>query len=203
MSGIWLAWAAYLLLTASPGPSNMAIALLAMQRGRAQAMIFAAGVISGSFCWALLSAGGLAQVLLAHDTLLLLLRYLGAAYLLWLSGRAVRSLCSRNRDVASPVLAGSGWRLFGRGLLLHLTNPKAGFGWLAILTLALPSLTAPSQLLVVLLGCVLLAIGVFGGYALLFSRPRAQAAYQRWRRSCDGALALVCGLAGVRLLFTR
>ncbi|PPC78181.1 lysine transporter LysE [Pokkaliibacter plantistimulans] len=203
MNGIWLAWAAYLLLIVSPGPSNMAIALLAMQRGRRQAAIFAAGVITGSFSWALLSAGGLANVLLEHDTLLLLLRYLGAAYLLWLSARATRSLW-RGTDVASaPIMADAGWRLYGRGLLMHLTNPKAGFGWLAILTLALPSLTAPSQLLVVLLGCALLAIGVFGGYALLFSRPQAQAAYQCWRRSCDGALALVCGLAGIKLLLAR
>lgn len=47
----------YLVATASPGPSNMAIMGTAMKKGRGAALALAAGVVSGSMVWALLAAG--------------------------------------------------------------------------------------------------------------------------------------------------
>jgi threonine/homoserine/homoserine lactone efflux protein len=53
---VLLAYIAYFIGTASPGPSNLAIMSLAMRSGRKAALTFALGVVSGSFCWALLAS---------------------------------------------------------------------------------------------------------------------------------------------------
>ncbi|MGK2908425.1 MAG: LysE family transporter [Sphingobium sp.] len=58
-SQIALVYATYLLATASPGPSNMAIKATAMRDGRSPALALAAGVIAGSLFWAILAATGI------------------------------------------------------------------------------------------------------------------------------------------------
>ena len=62
-ANVLLAYSAYFVGTASPGPSNLAIMGIAMNAGRRAALVFALGVISGSFFWALLASLGLSAVL--------------------------------------------------------------------------------------------------------------------------------------------
>ncbi|MEC5293525.1 LysE family transporter [Aurantimonas sp. C2-6-R+9] len=60
---LFLVYATYLIATASPGPSNMAIMGVAMERGRMSAIVLALGVVTGSMFWALLAVTGLSAVL--------------------------------------------------------------------------------------------------------------------------------------------
>jgi hypothetical protein len=60
---VLIAYSAYFVGTASPGPSNLAIMSLAMSAGRRSALTFALGVVSGSFFWALLASLGLSALL--------------------------------------------------------------------------------------------------------------------------------------------
>src|SRR6201999_2954503 len=90
-ANLLLAWSAYLVGTASPGPSNLAIMSIASTSGRRTAFAFAAGVISGSFFWAMLAALGLSAALTAYSGFLVGVKICGGLYLLWLafkSGRA-------------------------------------------------------------------------------------------------------------------
>ncbi len=47
-----LVYTAYIIAAGSPGPSNMRIMSVAMDHGRRSALVFAAGVVSGSIFWA-------------------------------------------------------------------------------------------------------------------------------------------------------
>lgn len=63
---VLIAYSAYFVGTASPGPSNLAIMSLAMSAGRRSALTFALGVVSGSFFWALLASLGLSGMLATY-----------------------------------------------------------------------------------------------------------------------------------------
>lgn len=64
---VLIAYGAYFVGTASPGPSNLAIMSLAMSGGRRAALTFALGVVSGSFFWALLASLGLSAMLASYS----------------------------------------------------------------------------------------------------------------------------------------
>ncbi|MFT7401631.1 MAG: threonine efflux protein [Hydrogenophaga sp.] len=90
-ANLWLAWSAYLLMTASPGPSNMAIMGVAMTTGRRDALTLAAGVLRGSCLWGLAAALGLSTLLMGYAHAMGVLKILGGLYLLRLSFQSARS----------------------------------------------------------------------------------------------------------------
>ncbi|MEH3148254.1 MAG: LysE family translocator [Methylobacterium frigidaeris] len=199
-------YAAYLLATASPGPSNMAIMAAAMSRGRRAALALAAGIVTGSLFWAVLAATGLSAVLAAYAEALVVIRVAGGLYLLHLAYRSARAALAASpppsrvaEGARRPELAA----LYGRGVLLHLANPKAILSWIAIMSLGLSAGGAPERLAAIVGGCGVLGVAVFGGYALAFSAAPVVRAYRRARRWIEATLAVVFGVAGLRLLASR
>ena len=208
LAGLWLALGIYGLGTATPGPSNMAIAATAATQGRRPALVLAAGVVSGSACWGLLAAAGLSSVLASYAQAMAWLKLIGGAYLLWLGWRAARQALHSGADMPtadasqSPSPPATG-RLYLQGLAMHLTNPKVILSWLAIVTLALPAGAPASATLPVVAACVTLGLAVFGSYALVFSTGQARRWLAKAGRWLHGLLALVFGVAGIRLLLAR
>ncbi|MEX6664209.1 LysE family translocator [Pseudomonas sp. W2-17] len=201
-----LVYTAYIVGAASPGPSNMRIMGVAMHRGRRPALMLAAGVISGSFFWGSMAATGVSAVLTQYAEALTLLKILGGAYLLFLAFKAARSALTSTEKVEREIAdapALSGWRLYQRGLLMHLTNPKALLGWVATMTLGLGAQATPQTVAVILAGCAVLSVTIFCGYALVFSTAPMIRAYRRARRWIEGTLTLVYATAGLKLLYSR
>jgi threonine efflux protein len=203
-ANVLLAYTAYFIGTASPGPSNLAIISLAMGSGRKAAFAFALGVMSGSFSWALLASLGLSAVLATYSQLLVAVRVVGGLYLLWLAWKSARSALTPQMPLAHTTRTpDSSQRLYVRGLLLHLTNPKAILVWLSIVSLAVPATGGTSHTAPVVLGCMGIGVFVFSSYAVLFSTGTARRAYGSIRRWLDGSLAVVFSVAGVKLLSSR
>ncbi|PVE25155.1 amino acid transporter [Microvirga sp. KLBC 81] len=201
-----LVYAAYAIATASPGPSNMAIMGVAMSRGRAPAVVLAAGIVTGSLFWAILAATGISAILSAYAGALFALKIAGGLYLLYLAYKAARSALSAKEPQALSVADGARANysaVYRRGVLLHLTNPKAILAWIAIMSLGLKPDASPYVLPAILAGCLMLGVIVFGGYALIFSTGPMIYAYQKSRRWIDGTLAVFFGFAGIRLLSSR
>lgn len=201
-----LVYTAYIVGAASPGPSNMRIMGVAMHRGRRPALMLAAGVISGSFFWGSMAATGVSAVLTEYAEALTLLKILGGAYLLFLAFKAARSALTSTEKVEREIAdapALSGWRLYQRGLLMHLTNPKALLGWVATMTLGLGAQATPQTVAVILAGCAVLSVTIFCGYAIVFSTAPMVRAYRSARRWIEGTLALVYATAGLKLLYAR
>jgi threonine/homoserine/homoserine lactone efflux protein len=198
---IALAFSAYFIGTASPGPSNLAIMSVAMRAGRIPALLFAMGVLMGSAFWSVIASLGLSVLLSECSAALLLIKALGGAYLLWLGVRSAYNALSKNGESAAPSFILENYpRLFFRGMAMHVTNPKAVLVWLSIITLALPDGTTTGHTLAVVSGCWVIGLCVFGSYALLFSTALARQVYLKTRRYLEGGLAALFCWAGVRLL---
>jgi len=76
---------------ASPGPATLAIAGTSMERGRAAGVAVAAGIVCGSASWGIAAALGMSALMLANAWMVELLRYVGAAYLMYLGFKALKS----------------------------------------------------------------------------------------------------------------
>lgn len=198
-----LVYVAYLLAAASPGPSTLAIMGVALRQGRPAAVALALGVVTGSMIWAALAAAGLSTILTGYAQALTVLKIAGGIYLLHLAWKSARSALSAGDPPVGDAAAAGRGALYRRGVLLHLTNPKSILGWIAILSLGLGPQAPPQVLPAILAGCGALGLMVFLGYALVFSTAGMGRAYRRARRWIEGALALVFGSAGLRLLLAR
>jgi len=187
----------------SPGPATLAIAGASMNRGRTAGLAVAAGVFCGSATWGLAAALGLSALMAANAWVVETLRYVGAAYLLFLAYKAARSALSDKSLM--PVAAGQGGlgRLYVKGLLIHLTNPKAILGWGAVFAIAVPVVASQISVFETYGALLSVSCGVFFGYALLFSTGMFVRGYQRLRRWFEGAFAVLFGLAGLKTLTAR
>ena len=123
---LWLAYvAAVFIISGTPGP-NM---LLAMTHGIHHGLAPTArstmlGLLAGLAMILGVSLGGLGAVLLASSMLFDVLKYVGAAYLIYLGVRTWRAADSRFDTEGRPDAAG-GWARFRIGVLVALSNPKA------------------------------------------------------------------------------
>lgn len=188
--------------SASPGPATLAIAGTSMASGRWSGLALASGIMTGSLTWSISAALGLGALMLAHAWMFEVVRYFGTAYLLWLAYKAARSALS-TKELATKSLAGSKHALFGKGLLLHLTNPKAILFFGSLFSIGVPADAPPSALIIVIAAVALQSFVVFHGYALLFSSKTMTLAYMRLRRGFEAAFAIGFGAAGIRILTAR
>lgn len=107
---------------------------------------------------------------------------------------------------SSPRTSGS----YTRGLLIHLTNPKAILFFGALYAFGLP-VGATTETVLVIAGAVALqSILIFVGLAVLFSHRRIAEGYWRFRRVFESIFAVIFGsaaasflLSGVQSLFAR
>ena len=200
MIDIWVAWAAFAVLSASPGPSIMAIMGTSLAHGRRAGIRFAAGVVTGSVIWGVLSAFGTAALLSQAAWMLTGLKIAGGCYFLWMAYKAGRAALY---NVTIPEGQIGKRRIFMLGLGLHLTNPKAVFSWTTIVILGMPIGAPAHHTFFILAGCAVLAVIINFGYAVVFSNRQVVGAYRKVKRWIDGTLAVIFAFVGVRLLTLR
>jgi threonine/homoserine/homoserine lactone efflux protein len=194
---------AALVATASPGPATLAIAGTSMASGRHYGLALAAGVTTGSLAWSVAAAAGLSVAMLANAWVFEAMRYAGAAYLLFLAFKSARSAL---RPGASPAIKSAAPSLataYRRGLLLHLTNPKAILFFGSLYAVGVPAGTSPASLALVIAAVGLQSLLLFHGYALLFSSPPLARGYAKLRRWFEAVFAVAFAAAGIRILTAR
>lgn len=204
-ANVMLAYSIYFLGVASPGPSNLAIMGAAMASGRKSALILSLGILCGSCFWGVLAAFGLSAVLANYSTILYVMKIMAACYLLWLAYKSLRSALKAVsftvKESNSICLKEKTYKkLFFSGLLLHLTNPKAIFVWLSIVTFAMQDHSQRQIAFSVVLGCALIGLCVFFGYALIFSTRVARQAYIKLRVWLESILAIFFTFSAFRML---
>ncbi len=163
--------AASVLLALTPGPNLLYLVSRTLCQGRRAGVVSLAGTSLG-FVFHVLAAGlGLSAVFLAVPLLYDLLRYAGAAYLLWLAWSAVRR-DGTNLFAARSLPEESAARLFRTGLLTSVLNPKIALFYLALL----PQFVDASRGSVfgqsVLLGLVQIAIGIVSDLCFVLAAAR-------------------------------
>ena len=195
-----LAWG---LAGASPGPATLAIASTSMNRGRAAGIAVAAGIVAGSATWGIAAALGMSAVMLANAWAVEILRYVGAAYLIFLGYKALRSAMSDKPMTQARAKSGSLKTIFVKGMMLHVTNPKAIFSWGAVFAIVVPPGSTPQDIAYTFLALVIVSNIVFFGYALLFSTAAMVRGYQKLRRPFEFCFGLLFGLAGLKILTAK
>lgn len=195
--------AAALVAVASPGPATLAIMATSMSKGRIYGATIAAGILTGGLMWSVAAAFGLGAIMHANAWLFEVLRYIGAMYLLYLSYRSLRSVFTASELKTQVVEATSYGSVYLRGLLIHLTNPKAILFFGALYSLAIPAGTNAAGLVSVILFVATISASIFFGYAFIFSSEAVRNWYVRSQRMFNFAFGALFGFAGIRLLVTR
>lgn len=194
---ILLAWA---VAGGNPGPATLAISGTSMDTGRRAGLTIASGILAGSATWGIAAALGMSAVMMANAWLFELVRYVGAFYLLYLAVKALRRAI---KPATAASLTATKGRLFAKGFLLHLTNPKAVLAWGAIYAIVLPANAAPVQAWQLFGQLICVSATVFLGYAMLFSLPALARGYTKARRWFDLVFAAAFGAASLKLLTAK
>lgn len=198
-----LAWSIQAMGILSPGPSVALILGVATGRGRAASLVTAFGVACGSIVLAVATVAGVTAILAQVAELMTVLRWAGAAYLVWLAWKAFRNAASTPKLVVERVGRDSAWRTGLAGFILQISNPKAIMFWLAIAGVGgVGEAPLPVVALFVTVAFVNSFIG-HGGYALLLSSAPVRVAYVRVRRWIEGGLGCFFLFAGFKLATTR
>lgn len=115
-------------LTVSPGPGVLYVVARTLGQGRAAGFASMFGIESGEVLWLAATAAGLAALLATSTTALTVLRWAGAAYLVFLGVQRWR----RAEEPPSPTPAALG-RIFAQGTLTQILNPKVAVFFVAFL----------------------------------------------------------------------
>lgn len=205
LPGVLLIYGVFLLQNATPGPNVLAVAGTSMAQGKKSGLAVGFGVAAGTLTWSTASVLGLATVIASYGQLLFYIKIAGGAYLLYLAFKCLRSALSPiDLDAAKAITEHGSFRKSAmRGYVLNMTNPKAAFGWIAIVSLGMDSASPGWVLLAIIVGTTALSLLVHVIYALAFSTQRMVSAYTKARRPIQGALGALFGYAGYRLLSSR
>lgn len=186
----------------SPGPASLAVAGTSMARGRKAGLLLTVGIMVGSLTWSLAAALGLGAVMLTHAWVFEIIRYAGAAYLLYLAWRSAKSAFS-NGEAETKTIDGGIRQLIVRGAALHITNPKSILFFGALYSIGIPADASAGQLFLVVAAVGLQATIVYSGYALLFSAPATMRFYLHLRRWFEGLFAISFAFAGLKVATAR
>jgi len=196
------ALAAYLLaaglLTVTPGLDTALVLRTAAVEGPRRAGLAAAGIVTGCLVWGAAAALGLGALLAASTLAFTVLKWAGAAYLVWLGLHLVLRPRDRFELAADARLAGGDLAWLRRGLLTNLLNPKIGVFYVSFLPQFLPAGVAPAPF-IFLLAAIHGAVSVFWFAALIgATRPISgvlkRAAVVRWLDRITGGVFLGFGL---------
>lgn len=188
---------ALLVAAASPGPGLAALVARVLARGRSGAVAFTAGLAIGDVIWLAAAVTGLSALAQLFGGVFLVIKYLGAAYLLYLAWKLWTAPVAAIDREAAPAAERPG-RLFLAGLAVTLGNPKVMVFYLALVP-TLVDITTISPLGFAELALVTLAVLalVFGSYIALALRARHLFASPRALRRVNRATGTVMAGAAV------
>jgi threonine/homoserine/homoserine lactone efflux protein len=182
-------------LTVTPGLDTALVLRSALSRGRREAAATAAGIVAGLFVWGAAAAVGVSALLTASELAYDVLRYAGAAYLVWFGVRLlVRALRPGPAPEPGCSADGSAWRAARTGLATNLLNPKVGVFYVALLPQFLPAGSDPLLVGLLLAGVHALLSVVW--FALLIALA---AVLSRWLRR-PASVRAIDGVTGVTLV---
>jgi homoserine/homoserine lactone efflux protein len=194
--------AACFLIAIIPGPTVTVIVANSLKHGTRAGLLNVGGTQLGLGLMMLVLVVGLSSVIAAMASLFEVLRWAGAAYLVWLGYKLLRAPDALGERSAAPEPRGG---FFLQGFLVMMANPK-GLLWFGAF---IPQFVDPSTdyvRQVVLLGLTAMAAAAIsdGGYALLAGGARNMMSKSRVRLvSRIGGLCLIGGGAWLALARTR
>jgi threonine/homoserine/homoserine lactone efflux protein len=163
---------ASLVLLLTPGPAVLYIVARSVQQGRTAGLVSVVGIHLGSIVHIIAAAVGLSALLVSSALAFAVMKYLGAAYLIWMG---VRTLMAKAPDPETPEIeAKSLHRAFRDGFVVNLLNPKTAIFFLSFLPQFVDPARGSVHWQILTLGLTFMGLGIVS----------------------DGMFALVAGGAG-------
>jgi threonine/homoserine/homoserine lactone efflux protein len=204
--------AAGLLLNLTPGPDVLYIVGNALRAGVRAGVVAGLGVTAGCFVHVFAAAVGVSALVAASATAFTVLKWAGAAYLVWVGLRLLfsRAPLRWGSPSGSPPayeeagVAASLWAVFRGGFLTNVLNPKVAIFFLAFVPQFIAPETAHKALAFVLLGTLfnINSIAINSGWAAGAAWMARQGAVQRGMHWLDRAAGAMFIAFGLRLALT-
>jgi RhtB (resistance to homoserine/threonine) family protein len=201
-------WAPFLLISVLliliPGPDTAIVTKHALLAGRRGGVFASVGVAIGLAIWTVAAAVGLAAVLRASEVAFLVVKLVGAAYLVWMGIQLLRNppIAAAGTDGERPPARGVAKKALRQGLLSDLSNPKIAVFFTSFLPQFIhgdrhgfASLLVLGSIFCVLTLLWLLFYGILIGHgSTVLRRPAV-------RRALDRFTGVVLVAFGIRLAF--
>jgi len=193
---LFLAAALVLLLT--PGPAVLFIVARSVEQGRRAGLVSVLAVESGNFFHALAAAVGLSAILVSSALAFDVVKYLGAAYLIYLGIKTLRTPApTENTQIIERK---SHRQIYSQGVIVSILNPKTALFFFAFLPQFVDtSKAAAPQMLLLGTVFVLMATVTDGLYALAAGTAgrwlRNSRAFLRFQRYFAGTVYIGLGIA--------
>lgn len=200
----WLYVLAEVALSLSPGPAVMLVIACGLTWGARKSLYATLGILGANALYFAISATALGAVLVASKTFFIAVKWLGAAYLVYIG---LSALFGRPSPIAIGREESSGGApraLFLSGLTLQLANPKTLVFFASILPQFVdPKLSIGPQMVWLAAGSITPEFFILGGYGYLASRAARLIRDPRFARATErvagvlvlGAAALVLSVA--------
>ena len=206
----WLTFlSAAVLLNISPGPDMAFILGQATSNGRHAGFAATFGIWSGTFLHVILAAVGLSAILATSVVAFTIVKWVGAAYLVWLGLRALLSHGSRfiaDDSTDESRNKPGNWAIFRQGALVSALNPKVALFFLAFLPQFVVAGAGPVSAQLFLHGVLIILIAAFIEPPLVLVSSRLSTAFRNNQRIglwMDRGLGVLFIFLGVHLVASK
>ncbi len=193
------------ILNVMPGPDTLLIMSKSASQGWRAGSVASLGIGSGVFVHIVAAALGLSAILASSATAFLVVKYAGAAYLVYIGLMALRQKARPDANTASPVHASAGLphsmkSIYWQGFLSNALNPKVALFFLAFVPQFIGHDAPDKALAFIVLGlifnfnsmlwCHFLAVST----ALASQRLKVSATISNWLNKTIGVLFISLGV---------
>ena len=190
-------------LCLTPGPAVLYVISSGLRAGARKSIASILGILAANAVYFAISATGVGALLLASYNLFFAVKWIGAAYLVYVGLMALFGKSEiMPAEEGTPTTIG-GWRLFRDGFILQASNPKAIVFFTALLPQFIdPHASVVTQVLILAITSAVIEFFVLLGYGSAAGRASAlahQPRYAAWTNRVAGALLIGAG-AGLAAL---
>lgn len=188
-----------LLLNIMPGPDSLLIMARSASQGWRAGVAAAMGIGTGTMVHVLAAAVGLSAILATSATAFMIVKNIGAAYIIWMAIGLLRSKRGEpGQRLAVPPLPYR--KIFAQGFLTNILNPKVAIFFLAFVPQFIDAAAPNKALAFIILGCIFNVNGMLWCVslalftALVSARVKVNPAVSLWLNRVTGGLFIWLGI---------
>ena len=192
---------AAVLMNLSPGPSNLYVMARSIAQGPRAGLVAAAGLAAGALVHVAAATLGVSAVVMASAEAFTLLKWAGAAYLIWLGVQHWRAARESALAPLAPVPAKPAARIFRESVLVEILNPKTALFFLALLPQFIDPAAGPVATQSLVLGAIVVVTAIPCDALVAFAsgavarRLAVSPWIARWQERVSGTILIGLGLA--------
>jgi len=206
-SSYWLLFlSAAIAINISPGPDLIYILSKTIAQGRKIGIASSLGVCSGALVHVFAAALGLSAILATSAIAFSAVKYIGAAYLIYLGIQALRS---KGSTFDMPVENGvtiTAWKAFSQGALVDILNPKVAIFFMAFLPQFVRPELGHTSVQIMILGFIVILVAIVVESFIVLTAAQTTNFFRKNRHFSvwlDRILGSVLISLGLRLAFTE